>query len=87
MAAVRAATRPANACVRPQRWRALNALRTSEELVHAFTYGCAAEVCAVGGGYRARAFGFTATSTAGRYHAVRNWIDQVLLKAGAEGQA
>ncbi|MDF2141214.1 hypothetical protein [Paenirhodobacter sp. CAU 1674] len=67
--------------------RALNALRTSEELVHAFTRGCASEVTAIGGGYRARAFGFTATSTAGRYQAVRNWIDQVLLKAGAEGCA
>lgn len=67
--------------------RALNALRTNEELVHAFTCGCASEVAAIGGGYRARAFGFTATSTAGRYQAVRNWIDQVLLKAGSEGCA
>lgn len=62
--------------------RALNALRTSEDLVHAFTSGCASEVAAIGGRYRARAFGFTATSTADRYQAVRNWIDQVLWKAG-----
>lgn len=60
----------------------LDKIRLSEELVEAFVKGCAADVTTVPGAYRARAFGFTAVSTAGRYQAVRNWIDQVLWKAG-----
>ncbi len=63
--------------------RRLSEIRHSEELVHAFGEACASEIIVISGGYRARAHGFSATSTAGRYQAVRNWISQVLAKAKA----
>ena len=63
--------------------RRLSEIRHSEELVHAFSESCASEIIVISGGYRARALGFSATATAGRYQAVRNWVSQVLAKAKA----